>query len=56
MIFCIKINIKLSYKLVGWASYAQDTQNNDFSKSLQYLKKEVSDEFDTVTDKRKRFL
>ena len=49
LIFCIQINIKVSYKLiqlilVGMIRHAQITENNKFAKSLQYLKKEVSDE------------
>ena len=32
--------------LVGMAIYVQSTQNNKFSKSLQYLKKEVRNKVD----------
>ena len=39
------------------ARYAQITQNNKFAVSLQYLKKELSDEVDfLLTDKHERFL
>ena len=33
------------------ASLAQSTQNNNFAKSLQYLKKEVQDKVDFCRDK-----
>ena len=51
MIFCIKINIKVFYKLVASfllviARHAQGTQNSNFVISLQYLKKEGRDEVD----------
>ena len=44
LIFCMQINIKLSYRLillilVGMARHAQITQNNKFAKSLSCLKK-----------------
>ena len=50
LIFCMQINIKLSYKLiplilVGMAKPAHITQNNKFAKSLQYFKTEVRDKF-----------
>ena len=39
------------------AKHAQITQNNKFSISLQYLKKEVSDEFDILhVDKNESYL
>ena len=58
LIFCMQINIKLSYKLIStlWTSkfptrlslmgiikHSQITQSNKFAISLQYLKKEVRD-------------
>ena len=51
LIFCLQINIKLSFKLiplilVGMTRPAQITQNNKSAKSFQYLKKEVKDEVD----------
>ena len=51
LIFCVQINIKLSYKLIPLilvvlAKPAQIALNNKFAKSLQYLKKEVRDEVD----------
>ena len=44
MIFCMQLNIKLSYKLIplillGIAIPAHITQNNNSTKSLQFLKK-----------------
>ena len=47
--FCMKINIKVFYKLVVLfllviARHAQSTQNYKFVISLQYLKKEGRDE------------
>ena len=49
MIFCMKLNIKVFYKLVVSflqviARYAQDTQNGRFVIFLQYIKKEGKDE------------
>ena len=49
LIFCLKINLKGLFKLLlsFWvfvARPAQITQNNKFAISLQYLKKELSDE------------
>ena len=46
LIFCMLINIKLSYRLillifVGMARHAQITQNNKFGISFWYLKKKV---------------
>ena len=54
-IFCMQIN-KPFYKLilsilVSAASLAQSSQNNKFSKSLQYLEKEVIAKVDFCTDK-----
>ena len=42
---------KLSYTLILliWLDMASHTQTNKFSKSLQYLKKEVSDEADFLS-------
>ena len=44
MIFCMQLNIKLSYKLIplillGIAIPAHITQNNNSTKSVQFLKK-----------------
>ena len=49
LIFCMQINIKLSYKLislilVGMVRPAQITQSNKFAQFLQYLEQEVRDE------------
>ena len=51
MIFCMKINIKVFYKLVVLflliiARHAQITQNGKFVISLQYLRNEGRDEVD----------
>ena len=51
MIFCMKINIKVFYNLISSflvtiTRHAQGTQNNKFSISLQYLKKEGRSEVD----------
>ena len=48
-IFSMQINREVFYKLIlsFWVCvvrYAQNTQNNKFAISLQYLKKEVNDE------------
>ena len=48
-IFSMQINREVFYKLIlsFWVCvvrYAQNTQNNKFAISLQYLKKEVKDE------------
>ena len=50
-IFCLQIQTKVFYKLVAslWvciARHAQNTQYNKFAISLQYLRKEMSDEID----------
>ena len=50
-IFGIHINMEVFYKLILsiWVCvtrHAQSTQNNKFAISLQYLKKDVSDEVD----------
>ena len=37
--------------MASMASHAQNTQNNKFAKSLQYLKKEVRDEVYFYIDK-----
>ena len=61
LIFSLQINIKdfkllLSFQ-VCVARHAQTTQNNKFAISLQYLKKEVSDEVDFLhADKHESFL
>ena len=49
MIFCMKINISVFYKLVVLlllviTKDVQSTQNSKFVKSVQYLKKEGRDE------------
>ena len=49
LIFCVQINIKLSYKLrpvilLGMARPAQITQKDKFAKFLKYLEKELRDE------------
>ena len=54
MTFCMKISIKLSYKLIPlilvcMVRPAQITQINKFAKSLQYLKIEVRNEVDFFT-------
>ena len=51
LIFCLQIQTKVFSKLVVslWvciARHAQNTQYNKFAISLQYLKKEMSDEID----------
>ena len=51
LIFCLQIQTKVFSKLVVslWvciARHAQNTQYNKFVISLQYLKKEMSDEID----------
>ena len=62
LIFCFLINTKFFYKLIVplWvceARHAQSTQNSKFAISLQYLKKEVSDEGDFLhADNHESFL
>ena len=62
MIFCMKINIEVFYKLnvsflLVIARYAQTTQNSKFVISLKYLKKERRDEVDSLhADKHQTFL
>ena len=62
LIFCLQVNIKDFFKLilsflVCVAKYAQITRNNKFTISLQYLKKEASDEVDFLhADKHESFL
>ena len=44
LFFCMQINISLQVNaliLLGMTRHVQSTQNNRFSMSLQYLKKEV---------------
>ena len=53
VIFCMQINFKLSYKvipliLVSMIRPAHITQNNKFTKSLQYLKKELKLRFNML--------
>ena len=61
LIFCLQINFKNSFKLIisfqtGVARYAQISRNNKFSNSLQFLKKEVSDEVNFLhADKHERY-
>ena len=61
-IFGIQINMGVFYELIllFWVcltKHAQSTQNNKFAISLQYLKKDVSDEVDFLhADKRKGLL
>ena len=48
MFFCMKINIKVFYKLVvlfllTMTRHVQNTQNSKFAKYLLYLKNEVRD-------------
>ena len=62
LIFCLQINIKGFLKLIlslggCVAMYAQITQNNKFSISLQYWKKEMTYEVGFLhEDKHERFL
>ena len=46
LIFCLQINIKIFFKLIlAFSRYAQVTQNNKFTISLQYLiKNEIRSE------------
>ena len=51
MIFCMKMNINVFYKIVVSfllviARYSQSTQNSKFIISLQYFKKQGRDEVD----------
>ena len=62
LIFCVHINVKGFFKLL-LSSYlcvvrhARVTQNNKFAISLQYLKKELSDEVDFLhADKHESLL
>ena len=61
-IFGIEINMEVFYMLMlsFWVCvtrHAQSTQNNQFAISLQYLKKDVSDELDFLhADKHKGLL
>ena len=61
-IFGIEINMEVFYMLMlsFWVCvtrHAQSTQNNQFAISLQYLKKDVSDELDFLhADKHKSLL
>ena len=61
LIFCLQISIKNFFKLIlsFWlclARHTQITQNKKFAISLQYLKKEVSDQVDFVyVDKQESF-
>ena len=57
-IFGIQINMEVFYKLIlSFFKHAQSIQNNKFAISLQYLKKDVSDEVDFLhADKCKGLL
>ena len=57
-IFGIQINMEVFYKLIlSFYKHAQSTQNNKFAISLQYLKKDVSDEVDFLhVDKHRGLL
>ena len=61
LIYCLQISIKNFFKLIlsFWvylARHTQITQNKKFAISLQYLKKEVSDQVDCVyVDKQESF-
>ena len=50
LIFCLKLGVKVFFNLllsqVCVARHAQITQNDKFAISLQYLKKELTDEVD----------
>ena len=62
MIFCMKINIKVFYKMVVSflliiTRHAQSTQNSKFVISVEYLKKKRRDEVDCLhVDKHKTIL
>ena len=62
MIFCMKISIKVFYKIVVSflliiARHAQSTQNSKFVISVEYLKKKRRDEVDCLhVDKHKTIL
>ena len=56
VVFCLQMNIKGFLKL-RVARHTQITQNNKFHISPQYIKKEVSDEDDSLyANKHERFL
>ena len=60
--FCLQINTKMFYKVIVslWVwivRHVQSTQNNKFTISLEYLKKNVKDEVDFLpADKHQIFL
>ena len=60
--FCLQTNTKVFYKLIVslWvcrASHAQNTQNNKFAISLQYLKENMKDKVEFLpADKHRKFL
>ena len=61
MIFCIKISLKVFYKLIPFflvaiASHAKSTQNNKFVLYLQYLKERRSKVDFLQVDKYQIFL
>ena len=54
LIFCLQINIKVSYQMIVslWvyiARHAQSTQNNRFTISLEYVKENVKNEVESDT-------
>ena len=60
LIFCMQVNIKISYKLFQWilgdpASHAQSMQHSASAKSLQYIRKEVRDEVDFLCRETSNF-
>ena len=61
MVFCLQINTKDFFKLIlllqmRVARHVQITQNNKFSISMQYHKKEVGDEVDFLQADRQESL
>ena len=62
LIFYFQISIKVSYKLILWflmgiAKHSQNSKNSKLVTSLQYLKKQVRDEVDSLhADKHQSFL
>ena len=58
LIFCMKINIKVFYKLIlsFLVAITWYVQSNKFAISLQYLKKGVKDEVDFLHADKHQFL
>ena len=62
LISCMQISMKVSYKLILWflmrvVKHSRSSQNSKFAMSLQYVKKELSDENDSLhADKHQSFL